>query len=82
MWQNPFTLHQLLVSCCVIGCYVINYSKSPFTTLHRPSSFFAVFSLFLAWIDGFFVLFEIWLIMKNIYIFPFKSDEKNCIMDL
>ena len=28
--------------------------------------FFAVFSLFLAWIDGFFVLFEIWLIMKNI----------------
>ena len=30
--------------------------------------FFAVFSLFLAWIDGFFVLFEIWLIMKNIYI--------------
>ena len=27
-----------------------------------------VFSLFLAWIDGFFVLFEIWLIMKNIYI--------------
>ena len=44
--------------------------------------FFAVFSLFLAWIDGFFVLFEIWLIMKNMYIFPFKSDEKNCIMDL
>ena len=41
-----------------------------------------VFSLFLAWIDGFFVLFEIWLIMKKIYIFPFKSDEKNCIMDL
>ena len=38
MWQNPFTLHPLLVSCCVIGCYVINYSKSPFTTLHRPSS--------------------------------------------
>ena len=37
---------------------------------------------FLAWIDGFFVLFEIWLIMKNMYIFPFKSDEKNCIMDL
>ena len=38
MWQNPFTLHPLLVSCCVIGRYVINYSKSPFTTLHRPSS--------------------------------------------
>ena len=37
---------------------------------------------FLAWIDGFFVLFEIWLIMKNMYIFPFKSDEKDCIMDL
>ena len=38
MWQKPFTLHLLYVSICVIGCYVINNSKSPFTTLHRPSS--------------------------------------------
>lgn len=35
---KSITLHLLYVSVCVIGCYVINNSKSPFITLHRPSS--------------------------------------------
>ena len=50
----------------------MNGKIQPFITLHHPSSFLP----FLAWIDGFFVSFGIWLVVKNIYIF-YRITQMN-----